>query len=193
MKHVALLLAQGFEPAEAIIVVDVLRRLGIAVDLLACQGDLEVLSYFDIRMKADALLADNAARLYDAVICPGGPQGARNLGANVQVVDFLKAHLAAERLVCTICSAGAHVLAANGLLEGKRYVCSGENHTLYGDGKYVDEKVVKHGNILTGKGLGTAFEFALALGTLLVDPQIVANKAEHIYFDYRPGEMVCFD
>lgn len=183
-KKVALLLAPGFEEAEAIVVVDILRRLKIRVDLLACQDEREVSSFHAIPIKADALLAEHAGELYDAVILPGGPQGARNLGASAQVVAFVKNHQDAGKLICPICSAGAHVLAANALLQGRRYTCSGDNHTLYADGQFVPEKIVRDGNVLSGRGLGVVFEFALAIGAELVGAELAEDKAEHIYFDH---------
>lgn len=183
-KKVALLLAQGFEEGEAIVVVDILRRLDIQVDLLACQDEREVIGYFKVPVKADVLLSENQHDLYDAVILPGGPQGARNLGASTAVIDFIKMHQAADKLICTICSAGAHVLAANNLLQGKDYVCSGDNYKLYADGHYVDQKIVKTGNLLTGKGLGVVFEFAFSVAAELIDPKIAQEQCEHIYFDH---------
>lgn len=188
-QKAAILLAQGFEEAEAIVVIDLLRRLKIDLDLLACQDTLELISYHNITLKADALLTDHANHTYDAIILPGGPQGARNLGANAQVVQFVKRHLDAGKLICPICSAGAHVLAANGLLQGRRYTTSGENHTLYPDGTYVPEKIVRDGNLLTGQGLGVVFEFALSIAAQLGKTQEATTQAEHIYFDHWQETM----
>ena len=184
-KKVAVLLAQGFEEAEAIVTIDILRRLGIEVEILACQDPRMVLGYKGIQLLADALLAERQTHLYDAIILPGGPQGARNLGKNGEVLAFVQAHQAADRWICAICSAGAHVLAANNLLQGKRYVCSGENHTLYADGCYVDAPIVEDGKILTCKGLGLVFEFALAIGSRLGEVDLARTVGEHIYLDDR--------
>lgn len=182
-KTVALLLTDGFEEGEAIIVMDVLRRLQIKVELLACQLSTAVVGYWGLPIQTDSLLSSRMTNTYDAVVSPGGPQGARNLGGNPDVIEFIKRHQAADKWICSICSSGAHVLAANHLLQGKRYVCSGENYKLYSDGCYVDQAIVEEGKILTGKGLGVAFEFAFAVGAKLIDPAIVQSQAEHIYFD----------
>lgn len=184
-KKVAVLLAQGFEEAESVVTIDILRRLGIEVEILACQDDSMVLGYKGIQLLADALLAERQAHLYDAIILPGGPQGARNLGGNSEVLTFVKAHQVAERWICAICSAGAHVLAANNLLQGKRYVCSGENYKLYTDGCYVNAPIVEDGKLLTCKGLGLVFEFAFAIGSRLGKVDLAQTEYEHIYLGDR--------
>ncbi len=45
MKSVAVLLAPGFEEGEAIVTIDILRRLNIAVQTIACGESREVVSY----------------------------------------------------------------------------------------------------------------------------------------------------
>lgn len=187
-RKVAVLLAEGFEEAEAIIVVDILRRLEVPVETLACAQDgMEVLSYHDISIRADSRLSARKDVLYDAVMLPGGPRGARNLGADKAVVEFVKKHMEAGKLICPFCSAGAHVMAANKLLGTRRYTCSGDNHTLYQDGTYVDAKLVRDGNILSGKGLGVAFEFAYAIAGEFGLADKAAWQAKHIYFDHWEG------
>ncbi len=187
-RTVALLMAPGFEDAETLITLDVLRRFrqDIVVETLAVSDSREVTSYFNVPMRADALLAERAATLYDAIVLPGGPQGARNLGASAAVVEFVKTHDAAGRIVAAICSAAAHVLSQNGLLQGRRYTCSGENYKLYSDGRYEDADIVEDGNLLTGRGLGLAFRFAFTLGARLSSVATAAEAAEHIYIAFPP-------
>lgn len=186
-KRVALLLAEGFEEAEAIIVLDVLRRLNIDVHTLACDNERLVVSYHAVPMICDDILQTCSDTLFDAVVLPGGPSGARNLGSNPAVVEFVRRHIAASRLICSICSAAAHVLAANDLLGSRRYVCSGDNHKLYDDGVYVDRSIIKDGPFVSCQGLGVAFEFALTVASLLTDPLAVTEHAEHIYVSQWPA------
>ncbi|KAE9852156.1 DJ-1 family protein, partial [Escherichia coli] len=56
MANVAVLLAPGFEEAEAIITIDILRRLNIEVETLACAESRAVMSYHNIPMVADGTL-----------------------------------------------------------------------------------------------------------------------------------------
>jgi len=180
-KNVALLLAPGFEEAEAIITLDILSRLGIRVTTLACQPHREVTSYHHVKVIADELLGANGESLYDAVIVPGGPDGSKNLAASAAVIDFIRRHDEAGRLICPICSAAARVLAPHGLLRGRRYVSSGTSSKGVSDGVYVKAPVIKDGNLLTGQDLGAAFDFAFAIAfSLTGESESVTEQAEHI-------------
>ena len=184
-KKVAVLLAKGFEEAEAIMTIDVLRRLDIHVTTLACQDMLELTSYHNIRMFADVLLERSMDETFDAVVIPGGPEGTVNLAANPLVVEFIRRHDAAGKWICPICSAAARVLGGNTLLNGRRYTFSGDLHQDVKDGIYVDEKIVEDGNLLSGKGLGVAFDFAFHLGWKLTgDASNIDFQVDHIYYDY---------
>ncbi|WP_343646102.1 DJ-1 family glyoxalase III [Enterobacter sp.] len=183
MAKVAVLLAPGFEEAEAIITIDILRRLQIEVETLACAESRAVVSYHNIPMVADSTLAERIDTLYDAVVLPGGPQGSVNLAASREVITFVTAHDESGKLICPICSAAARVLGGNGLLKGRRYVCSGELWETVTDGEYVDAPVVEDQNLISGKGLGHAFDFALTLSArLLGDETPVHDHADHIYY-----------
>lgn len=183
MKKVAVLLAPGFEEAEAIVTIDILRRLHIEVDIVACAESRAVVSYHDIPMVADCTLAERADARYDAVVLPGGPQGSVNLAASKAVLAFVSAHDEAGKLICPICSAAARVLGGNGLLKGRRYVCSGDLWQSVTDGEYVDAPVVEDGNLISGKGLGHVFDFAFTLAArLLGDDVPVRDHADHIYY-----------
>ncbi|WP_256849654.1 DJ-1/PfpI family protein [Pantoea sp. Fr-CA_6] len=180
-KNVALLLAPGFEEAEAIITLDILSRLGVQVTTLACQPYREVNSYHHVKVVADELLEANRDRLFDAVIVPGGPDGSKNLAANAAVIDFIRRHDEAGRLVCPICSAAARVMAPQGLLRGRRYVSSGTSSEGVTDGVYVNASVVKDGNLLSGQDLGAAFDFAFAIAFILTgEADSATEQAEHI-------------
>lgn len=183
MAKVAVLLAPGFEEAEAIITIDILRRLQIEVETLACAESRAVVSYHNIPMVADSTLAERIDTLYDAVVLPGGPKGSVNLAASRDAIRFVTAHDESGKLICPICSAAARVLGGNGLLKGRRYVCSGELWETVTDGEYVDAPVVEDQNLISGKGLGHAFDFALTLSArLLGDDAPVRDHADHIYY-----------
>jgi len=69
------------------------------------------------------------------------------------------------------------------LLRGRRYVCSGTFYETVTDGVYVDLPVVKDGNLLSGQGVGAAFDFAFSLAYLLTGNDVnVTEQAEHINY-----------
>lgn len=183
-KKAALLLAPGFEEAEAFITLDILSRLGIVVTTIACHPHNQVISYHGVVTLADALLEELPSTLFDAVIIPGGPEGTVNLAANPAVSAFIQCHDEADKIIAPICSAAARVLAGNQLLKGRRYTCSGELWMHHSDGEYVMEDVVEDGNLLSGRGLGVAFDFAFQLALRLTGKPGAADfQAEHIYYD----------
>ena len=67
-KQVALLLADGFEEGEAVIVLDILERLDIQVTTLACQKSLTLRTYHGIQMQANALLSAQGDLLFRVVL-----------------------------------------------------------------------------------------------------------------------------
>lgn len=77
MAKVAVLLAPGFEEAEAIITIDILRRLNIDVETLACAQSRAVVSYHNIPMVADSTLSERSDSLYDAIVLPGDRRAAQ--------------------------------------------------------------------------------------------------------------------
>ena len=185
VPKVAILLAEGFEEAEAIIIYDALCRVKIDVHLLACENNIKVKSYHGIEMRSHGLLKDKQNTLYDAVILPGGPDGTVNLGNNINVIDFIKHHDKENKWICPICSAASKVLSKNNLLNGRKYVCSGNLYKNVQDGIFVDQDVVCDANLFSGKGLGIAFKFAFTLAELLkLDEEEIRFQAEHIYIDY---------
>lgn len=75
MKKVAVLLAPGFEEAEAIVTLDILRRLHIDVETLACAESRAVVSYHDIPMVADSTLSERQQALFRCGSSAGRPTG----------------------------------------------------------------------------------------------------------------------
>lgn len=185
MKTVAVLLAPGFEEAEAIVTIDILRRLKINVRTLSCVDTRAVVSYHDIPMVADATLSECFDDTFDAVVLPGGPEGSVFLAQSANVTAFVRRHDEQGKFICPICSAAARVLGGNGLLKGRRYVCSGDLWQQVTDGVYVDADVVEDGNLISGKGLGKVFDFALTVAARLEgDEALARDHADHIYYPW---------
>jgi 4-methyl-5(b-hydroxyethyl)-thiazole monophosphate biosynthesis len=87
-RKVLVLLAEGFEEVETVTPIDYLRRAGIDVTITAIGNDLTVKGSRGVSFVADKTFADFtiqsatlSADVWDAVILPGGLNGANNLAA----------------------------------------------------------------------------------------------------------------
>ncbi|MEX6211923.1 DJ-1/PfpI family protein [Providencia huaxiensis] len=188
MKQVAVLLADGFEEGEAVVFIDIMRRLDIHVDVLSCMDTLTLNTYFETKISADYLLTEKLSHSYDAVMMPGGSKGTDRLSSSPQVIEFLRRHISEDKYICALCSSGAKVLAAHQLLEGRHYSTGDKLAEKYNDGHYVDQDVVVDGKFISAKGLGVSFEFAFTVAHYLLadNTEKVDWQAKHIYFKHWP-------
>lgn len=161
MKRVLVPLAEGFEELEAVTIIDVLRRAGIDV-VVASLGESPVAGSHGIRIAADTPLAALAEQEFDMIAMPGGMPGADHLKKDARIVELIR-HLRQQgKPVAAICAAPM-VLAAAGLLDGRRAT---SYPGFLKDAKQtavVDDAVVNDDGIITSRGPGTALDFALAL------------------------------
>lgn len=155
-------LIDGFEETEAIAMIDVLRRAGFAVTTAGI-GKRQATGSHDITVQTDAEFAQAKDKAWDAVVLPGGP-GTKRLGDVAGLQDLLKQQAEAGRLVAAICAAPS-ILAAAGLLRGKRAACfpSVEDAVKAGGATLVHDRAVRDGNAITSRGMGTAIDFGLVI------------------------------
>ncbi len=170
---------EGFESIETITPIDVLTRAGVTVVQASeskTKEPLVVTSAQNVKMTVDSLMVHEDT-LFDAVILPGGLPGANILGKSTAVQDVVMKHHRAGHVVAAICATSGTALAPWGILDGKSATCypSFEKH-FPKSATYVDEPVVKDGNVITGAGPGAAFAFSLKLAEVLVS----ATKAKQI-------------
>jgi len=178
----AILLTAGFEDAEAVIVYDILSRLNIVVDMISCTEKRTVTSYFGLTLLTRITLGDIGDFLYDAIIIPGGPEATKSMAKNRQALSFIEQHDVAGKWLCALCSAAPRVLADNQLLKGRAYTCSGDLWQGRTEGRYRDNDIVVDGNLITGRGLGVAFDFAFTVAEYLSGSAVAGQQqAEHIY------------
>ncbi|GHT25119.1 thiazole biosynthesis protein ThiJ [Bacteroidia bacterium] len=162
MKKVFLFLAEGFEETEAVASIDVLRRGGLSVTTVSISSNLTVTGSHGISVTADALFEKANIDEGDMLILPGGQPGASNLNAHKGLIAQLTKYAAEGKKIAAICAAPL-VLGGLDLLQGKKAtVYPGYESTLKG-AEYVKTPVVTDGNIITGRGPGWVFEFALSI------------------------------
>lgn len=170
-KKVLIVLAQGFEEIEAVTVIDVLRRAGCSVTAAGLDS-MTVKGSRAVTVAADKKL-DEAGEDFDAIVLPGGSEGARNLAASEKVGAIIKKFNQEGKVVAAICAAPSVVLAPLGILAHK--AVTGYPGMLDGFGKdtaYKEDDVVESGNIITSRGPATALSFSLAIAEKLVGRDI---------------------
>lgn len=174
MKKVLVLLAEGFEEIEAVTIVDVLRRAGVGVTL-AGLSDGPVKGAHDIVLHADTTLEQAEPDRFDALVLPGGGPGSRRLREDPRVLALIKRFVAEDKLTAAICAAPT-ALEAAGVLEG-RHATSYPGAALP-SARYVEDRVVEDGVLITSRGPGTAIDFALALVSRLADADAADEQRE---------------
>lgn len=162
-------LANGFEEIEALAVVDVLRRAELDV-LTVGVGEDFVIGSHQIPVACDIpeknLILDEKV---EAIVLPGGMPGTLNLEKSVVVQKAIDWAVENNKLICAICAAPS-ILGHKGLLEGKKATCfPGFEEELFG-AEISKEYVVKDGNFITAKGMGSAIEFGLQIAEILTSP-----------------------
>jgi 4-methyl-5(b-hydroxyethyl)-thiazole monophosphate biosynthesis len=159
---VYLFLADGFEEIEALYTLDLLRRANVDVLTVGVSGKVANGSH-KIPVVCDidcASLPYNSD--FDMIILPGGMPGSINLDKAECVEKYIKLALENDKLICAICAA-PFILGKRGILKGKRATCfPGFENQLEG-ATVVDAGVVRDGNIITGRAMGSAHEFALTI------------------------------
>jgi 4-methyl-5(b-hydroxyethyl)-thiazole monophosphate biosynthesis len=170
-KTALIILAEGFEEVEAVGPVDFLRRAGVRITIAGLK-DLKVKGSRHITLEADILLRD-FKEMPDAILLPGGAQGATNLAASAEVAAWVKKMSAAGKIVAAICAAPAEVLAPLGILDGKKATCyPGCESDFSKTTVHSKARVVEDGDIITSQGPGTALEFAFAIAARLVGKEM---------------------
>ena len=172
---VYLFLANGFEEIEALYTLDLLRRAGIDVLTVGVSGEVAMGSHkipVVCDITPDALPYDSN---FDMIILPGGMPGSTNLDMAECVEKYIKLAIENNKLICAICAA-PFILGKRGILKGKNATCfPGFEGQLEG-ANIVDAGVVRDGNIITGRAMGSAHEFALTILEALKDK----NAAEEM-------------
>lgn len=163
MIRVGIFLADGFEEIEGLTQVDVLRRAGFEVTTISIMQRKQIEGAHKIMVEADSLYEETEFDGFDALILPGGQPGTNNLlahqGVRQEIRDFAKA----GKLLAAICAAPT-VLAAAGLLDGKRATCYPGCEEAFSDQViFTGEKLEEDGMIITANGMAQALAFSFAI------------------------------
>lgn len=177
---VYMFLAEGFEEVEALCPLDLLRRAGVNIVTIGVGGKV-IRGSHGIEVVADVTNTEAEKLLendhIDMVILPGGMPGTLNLQSDATVNKFIDTAVKTDAYLAAICAAPL-ILGELGLLKGKKATCypGFEDKLIGADIAPEGVTVVTDGKFITGKGMGVALEFGLALVGALVSYE----KAEEL-------------
>ncbi|WP_075180460.1 protein deglycase YajL [Pantoea sp. 1.19] len=194
---VLICLAPGTEEIEAVTVADLLVRAGIRVTFasVADDGSREIRCSRGVRLMADGPLVTLADGDYDALVLPGGLQGAECFRDSPLLVETVRQFSHAGRIVAAICAAPGTVLVPHDLFPvGNMSGWPGLKATIPA-GQWSDRRVTwdPRVNLLTSQGPGTAMDFGLKLIDLLAGREKAREVAEQLVlaagiYNYYDGE-----
>jgi transcriptional regulator GlxA family with amidase domain len=181
--RIAILIFDELTALDAIGPYEVLSRIpGAELRFVAKEPGVKRTDTGALGMEADLALEELADP--DVVLVPGG-QGNRPLLDDREVLDWLRAAHEATTWTTSVCT-GALVLAAAGILDGKRAT----THWAYMDrlaqlgAEPVNERVVEDGKILTGAGVSAGIDMALTLAARMAGDTVA--QAIQLGIEYDP-------
>ncbi|KAJ6537383.1 class I glutamine amidotransferase-like protein [Mycena vulgaris] len=176
MPSAVILLADGTEEMEFTITYDTLVRAGVGccsayipdpADERAAERKY-VTGSRGIRIMYDEVFDPQKFRptSYDALIIPGGAKGADTMSKNEGVQELVREFLAQDKIVGMICAGSLTALRAR-LPRQPLTSHPSVKSDLENGFDYSEESVVVSNNLVTSRGPGTAFPFALTLVKIL--------------------------
>jgi len=167
MPQVLVPLANGFEEIEALTIIDLLRRANVEV-VTASLDALTVTGAHRVSVLADTTLDAVLNNDFDMLVLPGGLPGADYLNADTRIHQLITRLDQTDKAIAAICAA-PKVLIDNGVVAGKHITAyPGALAQTNTSAVNVTETAVQvDGRIITGRGPGTAMDFALQLVEIL--------------------------
>ncbi|GMH26576.1 hypothetical protein Nepgr_028419 [Nepenthes gracilis] len=193
VPHALIPVANGSQEIEVVTIVDILRRAKISVVIASVEKSLRILASQGTKIIADESIDMAAESTYDLIILPGDVSGLDRLNKSKVLKKLLKEQELAGRIYGAICSSPA-LMQKQGLLkesdasimkkQDKRATARHsvinklKSKLLNGSGVVID------GKIITGSGLTTVTDFALAIVSKFFGHTRAKSVAEGIVFEY---------
>lgn len=182
MSKITVFFGTGYEEIEALTVVDILRRAGETVEMVSITEDRMVAGSHGITVGMDRSLSDVDFDSVDVLVLPGGMPGTKNLEACETLMRQVDSFVANGKLVAAICAAPS-ILGHRGHLKGKK-ACSYPTFESHLEGAEVLQvPAVTDGNIITGRGMGAAIAFSLAILEKIQDKEAADKMADAVVYE----------
>jgi transcriptional regulator GlxA family with amidase domain len=183
-RVIAFVAYPGMTPLDLVGPLQVLNELGKPYRVVVVAATKEPLATdVPLQLKPSHTFAEVPAPY--AVLVPGGGIGAIKAMVDPAVVDYVRGAAANAKLIGSVCT-GALILAAAGLLEGKKattHWAAIEWLRKLG-ARPVQERWVEDGNVVTAAGVSAGIDWALALAARLTDED--RARQIQIVIEYDP-------
>ena len=155
-----ILLANHFEDTEALVTIDLLRRAGITVDMVSIEKSVDLVTQYNLKIKAEFTVDQLNLNDYSFLIIPGGKAVILTHLSSKITEDVVNHFAKKNQLIATICAAPSAV-GKLGYLKNKEFTCFPGFEEYVVDGIYLPNKnVVVSNNYITAKAAGVTFDFA---------------------------------
>ncbi len=175
MKALAIIF-DGFEEEEAVAPFALLRRAGI--DLTIASDKETVIGSHKIALTNISDLKNINYKEFDLLLIPGGAHYKRLL-IDQYVHEIIRYFMESNKVTAAICAAPT-IIGRLGYLKNRNYTCFTSMNDDFG-GKYIDEKVVVDGNLITARSVASAIVFAYAIIEKLLGKTALAMLHQQIY------------
>jgi DJ-1 family protein len=168
-------IANGTEEMEAVIIIDMLRRAKIDV-LTAGLTEIAHCSH-DVKIVPDKNIYNVSPSIkFDIIVLPGGIYGCDEFAGNKKLKKLLTIQADEKRWIGAICAAPSVLKKFDILTVGQKITCHPSIKDEMNEYEYSEENVVVFENIISSRGAGAAFDFALKIIELLAGK----DKADEI-------------
>lgn len=182
MDKVCVFFTTGYEEIEALAAVDLLRRAGIDTEMVSVTGEQEVTGAHGITVRMDKLFEDVDFSEVTMLVLPGGP-GTKKLEEHDPLMRQMDAFYKEGKDICAICAAPS-ILGHRGMLKGKK-ACAFPGYEGQLEGAEVTWNPTEtDGNIITGRGMGCAVDFGLAIVEKLQGEEAAKILADKIVYGH---------
>ena len=178
---VYMLLGTGFEEAEALVPVDLLRRADIPVCLAGVDGRV-ITGAHGISVTADCPVSEVTREELEMAVLPGGLGGVAAIRASAEAMDLIRWSCDNGVRLAAICAAPT-ILSDLGMLDGRRAVCYPSLLDKLSNTLPCDDAVAVDGPFITAQAAGCAFEFGFKLIEVLRGAEAAEQVSRAIYFN----------
>lgn len=176
-------LAEGFEEAEAVICIDLLRRAEIKVKTVSVSKSKEVKGAHGMILLADDII-DNISEIdkNDAILLPGGLPGVDNLLSSEKLELLAKKAHDDGLLLAAICAAPT-ILDKWDITRNAPMTCYSGYVTKFTNTNLKDENLINSNNVITAKALAQAIDFSLEIIKEIKGKDISEKVSSEIFYE----------